>query len=90
VFAFSTGVYKLIGETNLAGRLQNAYRIGDITSVKDQLGEIAKRRNWIVHEGDLVRHQRGGVCRCHDVSPKFVHDSLDFLDDFVNHLESVK
>jgi len=82
--------FKLIGEQNLAGKLQTAYGIGDITPIRSQLGEIAKRRNWIVHEGDLVRHQRGGSCRCHDVSPKFVHESLDFMDDFVHHLESVK
>lgn len=82
--------FELIGVTDLAGKLQAAYKVGDIAPIKEQLGEIAKRRNWIVHEGDLVRHQRGGTCRCHEISPMFVHASLDFLDDFVSHLEQVK
>jgi len=81
--------FKLLGETKLAGKLQHAYGVNDMTPIKKQLGEIAKRRNWIVHEGDLVRHERGGTCRCHAISPKFVRDSLAFLDDFVGHLESV-
>lgn len=82
--------FELIGVTSLAGKLQSAYGLGDIGPIQKQLGEIAKRRNWIVHEGDLVRHQRGGSCRCHSLTPKFVHESLTFLDELVTHLESVK
>jgi len=81
--------FELIGVTGLDGKLQAAYRLNNVDTLKTQLGEIAKRRNWIVHEGDLVRHQRGGACRCREIQPKFVHKSLDFLDDLVDHLELV-
>ena len=81
--------FKLLGVNNLTGQLQAAYGTGDLKAVKTQLGHIAKRRNQIVHEGDLVVHERGGQVKWHKIERKYVADSLDFLDVFVGHLESV-
>jgi hypothetical protein len=81
--------FKLLGINNLTGQLQTAYGARDLKAVKTQLGNIAKRRNQIVHEGDLVVHERGGQVKWHNIERKYVADSLDFLDVFVGHLESV-
>jgi len=81
--------FKLLGIKNLTGKLQTAYGTGNMTAVKDQLAKIAKRRNQIVHEGDLVVHERGGQLQWHSIERKYVADSLDFLDIFVSHLDSV-
>lgn len=81
--------FNLLGITTLVKQMQMAYGIADISPIRDQLGHIAMRRNQIVHEGDLVRHERGGKTRLHDVTRKYVEESLDFLDDFVVRLESV-
>lgn len=79
----------LLGIKDLAAQLQRAYGIGDLKAIKTQLGKIAMRRNQIVHEGDLVRHERGGQLQWHSISRKYVLDSLDFLDQLVTHLEGV-
>jgi hypothetical protein len=81
--------FKLLGINNLSGQLQTAYGTGDLRAVKIQLANIAKRRNQIVHEGDLVVHERGGQVKWHVIERKYVADSLDFLDLFVAHLDSV-
>jgi hypothetical protein len=81
--------FSLLGVKNLAGQLQVAYGVGDLKAIKRQLGGIAMRRNQIVHEGDLVRHERGGQIKWHEINRKYVADSLDFLDKFVRHLERV-
>jgi hypothetical protein len=77
----------LIGVTGLAGKLQAIFGVGDFGSIKKQLNKIAERRNHIVHEGDLARHQRGGAVKAQRIERKFVEDSLNFLDDFVRALE---
>lgn len=81
--------FELIGITGLNGRLQTAMGVADIGVIRDQLNTIVRRRNQIVHEGDLVRHERGGHARCQEISPAFVLASLDFMDTFVNALETV-
>lgn len=81
--------FNLLGITNLAGQLQRAYGVPNMKPIKDQLNHIAVRRNAIVHEGDLLRHQRGGKARMHPVSRKYVDDTLTFLDGLVAHLENV-
>ena len=53
----------MIGINGVWGLLQEMYEVADITPVKSQFDEIARRRNLIVHEGDLVRHERGGKPR---------------------------
>lgn len=84
VFAF-----ELLGITDLAGQLQAAYGIGDIGLIRDELDSIIRRRNWIVHEGDLVRHKRGGDAKLHAVTPAFVRQSLGFVDDLASKLDEV-
>ncbi|HDR9105146.1 TPA: hypothetical protein QDB05_005021 [Burkholderia vietnamiensis] len=79
----------LLGIKDLTRQLQTLYGVGDMKPIKNQLGHIAMRRNQIVHEGDLVVHERGGQVKWHTITRKYVADSLDFLDVFVNHLEGV-
>ncbi len=81
--------FALLGIRNLTGQLQAAYGVPDLKAQKAQLGKIAMRRNQIVHEGDLVLHERGGQVKWHPIPRKYVVDSLDFLDQFVTHLEGV-
>lgn len=79
----------LLGVTNLSGQLQTAYAVGDMKPIKYQLNQIAARRNSIVHEGDLVKHERGGMVKMQPIARKYVEDTLGFLDQFVKHLEHV-
>jgi hypothetical protein len=81
--------FGLLGVKNLTPQLQGAYAVGDLKAIKSQLGGIAMRRNQIVHEGDLLRHERGGQIKWHEINRKYVSDSLDFLDALVGHLEGV-
>ena len=81
--------FGLLGVKNLAAQLQVAYGVADLKEIKARLSNIAMRRNQIVHEGDLVRHERGGQIKWHGITRKYVADSLDFLDQFVTHLERV-
>jgi hypothetical protein len=81
--------FELIGIGGLTGRLQAAYGVGNISPVKHQLNNIVQRRHQIVHEGDLIRHQRGGQTRVHPIAKKYVHDSLDCIDAFVGHLDTI-
>ena len=82
--------FALIGIRKLESRVRTRYQLDDISPIREQLNDIAKRRNWIVHEGDLVRHQRGGATRCNSISPGFVRKSLDFLDTFAGHLDKIQ
>lgn len=82
--------FELLGITDLKGQLQEAYGVADFRPIREQLNRLIRKRNHIVHEGDLVRHQRGGLVRKSQVSKKYVRESLDFLDDFVDKLEMVR
>lgn len=57
------GAFCLIGISGIAGKLQTAYSVGDISPIRNQLNTLVHRRNLIVHEGDLHRHKRGGKAR---------------------------
>jgi hypothetical protein len=81
--------FALLGITNLAGQLQAACGVGDIRPMQRQLNELVRKRNLIVHEGDLVRHQRAGHVRKNEISRLYVVASLDFLDGLVDKLEAV-
>lgn len=81
--------FRMIGVNGVWGILQTKHHVTNVGSVKKQLGDIARRRNLIVHEGDLVRHRRGGHVRVSEISKKYVHDSIDFLDALVASLEKV-
>lgn len=82
--------FDLIGISGITGKLQAAYQVGNITPIRSQLDAIVQRRHLIVHEGDLVRHERGGRTRVHLITRKYVEDSLDFLNTLVDHLENVE
>lgn len=81
--------FELIGIAGITGTLQAAYSVGDIGPIRSQLNNIVQRRHFIVHEGDLIRHQRGGRTRVHPIARKYVEGSLDFFDALVAHLEKV-
>jgi hypothetical protein len=61
----------------------------DLESLKEQLNKVVARRNQIVHEGDLPRHQRGGQVYVQEIRRLWVQESLDFLNDFAGKLEAV-
>jgi len=81
--------FDLIGISGLAGRLQQGYAIGNFEPIRGQLNAIVDKRHRIVHEGDLIRHERGGQVRKNQISRKYVAESLDFIDNFVIQLEQV-
>lgn len=81
--------FRMIGIDGVWGTMQVRYHVADVKPIKSQLDDIARRRNLIVHEGDLVRHLRGGKPRLNPITKKYVHDSLDFIDTLVGHLEAV-
>lgn len=81
--------FELLGRGGLAGELQAAYAVGDFRPIRDQLNTIVDRRHRIVHEGDLVKHERGGKPRKNEIGRKFVDESLNFIDTFVGHLEAI-
>ena len=81
--------FELLGVTNFGGQVQGAFGIGDVAPIRKRLNDIVHKRNLCVHEGELVRHQRGGSVKKSGISRKFVQESLEFLDDFVEKLELV-
>lgn len=81
--------FRLLGISDMAGQVQGAMNVGTIEPIKNQLNAIVARRNLIVHEGDLVRHQRGGDVREQEIRPGWVEDSLTFLDSLIDRFEHV-
>lgn len=81
--------FALIGITDMKGQIQAAAKLGDVKPIVDELNRIVRRRNQIVHEGDLEVHERGGGVKRNPIEPGFVERSLDFLDDLVTKLEAV-
>lgn len=83
--------FTLIGCKDLGKALKTAHSLsaGDLDAIKDQLNKIVARRNQIVHEGDLPRHQRGGQVYAQEIRRLWVQESLDFVKDFVAKLEAV-
>jgi hypothetical protein len=79
----------LIGVKGIAGRIQESKGIASIDSYRAQLAKIVDRRHRIVHEGDLPRHQRGGQATKAAITPKYVKDAIEFIEDFVSELEKV-
>jgi hypothetical protein len=81
----------LVGVKDLGKALRDAHNLtaADLEEVKGTLNKIVARRNQIVHEGDLPRHQRGGQVYVQDIRRKWVEDSLAFLADFASKLEAV-
>ncbi len=57
--------------------------------LKVQLNKIVARRNQIVHEGDLPRHQRGGQVYVQEIRRLWVEESLRFMEDFAVKLDAI-
>ncbi len=70
--------------------VQNIKRIKDIKLIRDTVNKIARRRNEIVHEGDLVKHERGGKVKMNKIDDTEVEDYLNFIADLVKTLELIK
>lgn len=81
--------FRVIGVNDLAGRLQAAFGLADSRPIKERVNAIARRRNFIVHEGDLERHQRGGRPKLLNITPRGVRNDLDYLVQLVGHLEHI-
>ena len=81
--------FALLGVKNLSGQMQELYKIRDIQPIKQKLGAIVSKRNFIVHEGDLKRHKKGGTIQHQDIGRGWVEESLEFLDEFVSNLDGV-
>ncbi len=82
--------FELIGIQGFDGKIQAAYHLRDISPLRSRLNKIVERRNFIVHEGDLIRHERGGQVKRRPLARKYVADTLDFLDSFVRHLDGIR
>lgn len=82
----------LIGVKNLgkALREENGLDQAQLKNIQTSLNRIIERRNHIVHEGDLPRHQRGGLATVKEIRRNWVEDSLVFIEDLVGKLEAVK
>lgn len=79
--------FKLIGITGLAGHIQTGLRLASAEVFKTRLQEINRRRNQIVHEGDLRVYVRGGTLQRHEIQHAYVADSITFLDSLVAQFE---
>lgn len=81
----------LIGHKNLGKSLKDAHGINqpELERMQVKLGGIVRRRNQIVHEGDLPRHQRGGSVYVQQIRRRWVEESLDFLARLAASLEAV-
>ena len=82
--------FDLIGIGDFSGRMQNALRVSDLKPVRAQLNRIIQKRNLIVHEGDLVRHQRGGRPQHNPIRKSFVVESVAFLDNLVDKMDTIR
>lgn len=80
--------FSLIGITGIAGHIQAAMSLSNITPVKTELNEIVRSRNLIVHEGHIRRHQRGGKPALLEIDAAAVKKAVTFLKQFVGHLET--
>lgn len=81
--------FKLIGISNVRGQLQAKLKKSNVDDEQTHLNTIVQKRNLIVHEADLVRHERGGKLRRNPIDRKFVEESLKFLDEFIKHLDEI-
>lgn len=81
----------LIGYSNLGKALKDTHGLDepDLKYIKARLGNIVNKRNKIVHEGDLPRHERGGGVYVQKIRRKWVEDSLSFLSNFTAKLEEI-
>lgn len=83
--------FSLIGCKDLGRALRSAHAISpaDVETMREKLNKVVARRNQIVHEGDLPRHQRGGQVYVQEIRRLWVEESLDFLKAFATKLEAI-
>ena len=79
---------RLAGKTDVWNRCA-----ATMNSTRDEvvtkLNRIIARRNRIVHEGDLVRHERAGGVRRHGIQPAEISDLITWISDLVAALEQL-
>jgi len=56
--------------------------------IVSRLTDIVDRRNKIVHEGDIVRHKRGGKIRYRKITPKQVEKDIIWVGDLVKAIQA--
>jgi hypothetical protein len=55
--------------------------------IKLRLSGIVDHRNRIVHEGDILRHKRGGKITHHKIKPGQVASDIVWLSNLVDAIE---
>ena len=83
--------FNLLGYTNISKEIKEKTNSTDveISNLKEKLGKIVARRNQIVHEGDLQRHQRGGQVSVQPIMRKWVEESLSDIKTIVTKLDAI-
>ncbi len=83
--------FALIGIGGIDGKIQASLREANLGAFKDELNAAIRQRNQIVHEGDLVRHERtGNACvRKHRIQPHAVRSGMDTIRKLVEELEKI-
>ena len=76
------GKLKIIGVTGFWGDVSNEMGVAS-DELKSWIGQIARQRNRIVHEGDRLRAQNGRMSRARDISADDVVDDIHVIDCFV-------
>lgn len=77
----------MLGLGNVWGHLAQ-HMTGNANAIKTRLSGIVRRRNQIVHEGDLVRAARPQNPSMHNVVSSTVRDDLDWLNMLVNNVNN--
>ena len=78
----------MVGVTDCWRKVGLAINRTPAQSMSD-LRHIVDRRNQIVHEADLIRMVRRQTIRRNAVNPDEIEDHIDWLDDFVDALDSI-
>lgn len=79
---------KLAGKSDVWNRCATAMNCTreELTS---KLNRVIARRNRIVHEGDLVRHERAGAVRRHDIKTTEVSELITWISALVAAMEQL-
>ncbi len=87
-----TYAFSLIGVTGIDGKIQSSLGLPNLKDFKSDLNRAIKKRNLIVHEGDLVRHARTGNAhaRKNPIQPADVRKAIDRIKCLVDELEKIK
>ena len=83
--------FGLLGYTNISKEIKEQTATTDqaMKDLKEKLGKIVARRNQIVHEGDLPRHQRGGQVYAQSITRAWVQESLTVIEGLVVKLDAI-